>query len=278
MPSPVDNARQFYDRHSGEYAEKWGDHDLAPESPANVYRRNMVAELVDHAQVREGQSVVEIGAGTGLVLRELLTKTRPVVGTDVSIEMLRRAQEIFSKHARVELVDRLPESLDGADLWLMQDDVLAPKLTGSYDSILSMEVFRYVGDLDTAFANVRNLLLPGGVFAFTVTNLLSLSLFPARYELRRRLGRVDPEAELAQYFVTEQGIRKTLERAGFEIVALRRLNALAFNPLVRKVVRTPGQAARVTGIDRRLESVPGVNQLFDTLLIAARQTGSSAPS
>jgi SAM-dependent methyltransferase len=252
--------------------EKWTDSDLSSDDPPAVYRRTMVETLVDMAGVESGTRVVEIGAGTGLVLRELLGRTRPVVGTDVSIEMLRRASEIFARELRVEIVDELPASLDGADLFLMRDDVLEPKLPAErFDAILSMEVLRYVADLERALRNVRSLLAGGGVFVFTVTNRWSLSLFPMKYELRRVLGRVDPENELMQFFVTEGGIRRTLSDVGFETVELRRLNGVTFNPLTRRVVGSGDRARQAIALDRRLERVPGVNKLFDTIVVAARK-------
>jgi SAM-dependent methyltransferase len=272
MPSTAENAKEYYDRHSWEYVEKWSESDLSSDVPAAVYRRTMVETLVDLAEVESGTRVVEIGAGTGLVLRELLRRTRPVVGTDVSVEMLRRAREIFAPELRVEIVDSLPDSLDGADLFLVQDDVLEPKLpAGRFEAILSMEVLRYVGDLERALRNVRSLLADGGVFVFTVTNLWSLSLFPVKYELRRVLGRVDPANELMQFFVTEGGIRTTLSDLGFETVDLRKLNAVTFNPLVRRVVASGDGARRAIAFDRRLERVPALNKLFDTIVVAARK-------
>jgi SAM-dependent methyltransferase len=252
--------------------EKWSESDLSSDVPAAIYRRTMVETLVDLAGVQRGTRAVEIGAGTGLVLRELLRRTRPVVGTDVSIEMLRRAREIFAPELRVEIVDELPASLDDADLFLMQDDVLEPRLpAGRFDAILSMEVLRYIGDLERALRNVRSLLADDGVFVFTVTNRWSLSLFPVKYELRRVLGRVDPENELMQFFVTEGGTRRTLSDVGFEPVELRRLNAVTFNPLVRRFVASGDAARRAIAMDRRLERVPGLNKLFDTLVVSARK-------
>jgi SAM-dependent methyltransferase len=252
--------------------EKWSESDLTSDVPAAIYRRTMVETLVDLASVENGTRIVEIGAGTGLVLGELLRRTRPVVGTDVSIEMLRRAREIFAPELRVEIVEELPASLDGADLFLMKDDLLEPRLpAGRFDAILSMEVLRYVGDLERALRNVRSLLADDGVFVFTVTNRWSLSLFPVKYELRRVLGRVDPENELMQFFVTKGGIRRALSNVGFETVELRLLNAVTFNPLVRRVVTSGDAARRAIAFDRRLERVPGLNKLFDTIVVAARK-------
>jgi hypothetical protein len=186
--------------------------------------------------------------------------------------MLRRAQEQLSADHSVALVDMLPDDpwAGKADVYLMQDDVMDSSLpAGGFDAILAMEVFRYVRDLETAFRNVAALMGERTVFAFTATNRWSAGLFPFKYELRRRLGRVDPDRELLQYFVTEASLRRTLERAGLRAVEVRKLHCAAFNPLARRLVSSRAGAERVVALDRRLEHVPLVNRCFDTLLVAA---------
>jgi len=266
-----DNARQYYDRHSEEYVAKWSSID---EEPAGVYRRHTIENLLDVAGVREGTRVAEIGAGTGLVLRALLERTRPVVGTDVSVEMLHRAQEALSPQHRVALVERLPEDpwSGDQDVYLVQNDLMRLELpAGAFDVLLAMEVLRYVADQPAALRNVAAVMGPETVFAFTITNLWSAGLFPLKFELRRRLGRIDGANELLQYFVTEGSLRRMLREAGLEVVELRRLHCAAFNPVARKLVGTRAGAERVVELDRRLERLPVVNRCFDTLLVAARR-------
>lgn len=266
MQSRPANAQEYYDRHSREYVSKWRATD---DDPAGVYRRRTIGALLDAAGVREGSRVVELGAGTGLVLRELLARTRPVVGTDISVEMLRRAEEELGRDHRVAVVEQLPPVLE-ADVYLLQNDVMRLDLpAGAFDAILAMEVFRYVRDVETAFRNVAAAMGERTVFAFTLTNRWSAGLFPLKYELRRRLGRIDPASELLQYFVSEASVRRTLERAGLRAVELRKLHCAAFNPLARRLVSTRAGAERVIALDRRLERVPVVNRCFDTLLVAA---------
>lgn len=271
MQSQRGNAQSYYDRHSREYVDKWRSIDG---DPAGVYRRHTMRQLLDAAGVRDGSRVVEIGAGTGLVLHELLARTRPVVGTDVSREMLERARESLVPDRRVEVVDVLPDdSWSGdTDVWLLQDDVLSLSLPADgWDAIVAMEVFRYVRDLDTAFRNVAAIMGEQTVFAFTITNRWSLGLFPLMYELRRLLGKVDERSELLQFFVTEGALRRTLDRAGLRVREVRRVHALAFNPVARKLVRTPAAAERVVELDRRLARVPVANRTFDTLVVAVER-------
>ena len=275
MQSPADraeNAQRFYDAHSDDYAAKWSRIDAEPDRPAHVYRKEIIRTLIELARVEPGDEVVEIGCGTGLVLRELLGHTKPVWGTDISRAMLERAQEELSEVTEVEIVDGFDEPSSAADVLLVHGDLLGLRLpAGRFDAVLSMEVLRYIADLDAALQAVRAAMDERTVFAFTVTNPWSASLFPAKYRLRRRLGRVDADAELLQYFVTEPGIREAVERNRLELLELRRLNLLTFNPLASRVARDRRGAERLVALDRKLERVPLLNRAFDTLLVSTRR-------
>jgi predicted TPR repeat methyltransferase len=283
MQSPADNAQRYYDSHSDDYVSKWSRIDAEPDRPAHVYRKEIIRALIEMARVEPGDEVVEIGCGTGLVLRELLERTKPIWGTDISLAMLQRAQEELSSVASVEIVDGFDEApsrpsntvLQGRpDVLLVHGDLLGLELpAGRFDRILSMEVLRYIADLDAALRSVRSAMDERTVFAFTVTNPWSASLFPVKYELRRRLGRVDADAELLQHFVTERGIRRAVARNGLELLELRKLNLLTFNPLVSPLARDRCGAERLVAIDRKLERVPLLNKAFDTLLLSVRRLG-----
>lgn len=274
MHSPADNAQRYYDAHSGDYAEKWSRIDAEPDRPAHVYRKEIIGALIDMAHVESGDEVVEIGCGTGLVLKELLGRTAPVWGTDISAAMLERARENLSQGARVAIVDTFDDP-PPADVLLIQGDVLGLELpAGRFDAILSMEVLRYIADLDAALRSVRSAMDERTVFAFTATNVWSASLFPVKYTLRRRLGRVDADAELLQYFVTERGIRRAVARNGLELLELRKLNLLTFSPLGARTARNRRGAERLVALDRTLERIPLLNRAFDTLLLAVRKRGA----
>lgn len=100
--------------------------------------------------------VLDLGCGTGLIGAECKSYSRQLVGVDLSSKMLKKAQER-------NLYDRL-ECLDL--LGMMQIEG-----SSSYELIIAADVFVYLGKLDEIVAEVKRLLCPGGIFAFSVEGL-----------------------------------------------------------------------------------------------------------
>ena len=88
-----------------------------------------------------GDTIVEIGCGTGLVLKELLKITKPIYGTDISTQMLERVRDSLLKDRNVSIVNNFTEVLNNreSDVFLMQNDLLELNLPKNYfDKIISM--------------------------------------------------------------------------------------------------------------------------------------------
>lgn len=96
--------------------------------------------------------VLELGCGTGAVLRALEPRLSVGVGVDVSPAMLERASE------------RARERRDASRLSFVHvTDSQLPFAAGSFDVVLSFLSFRYL-DWPRSFAEVRRVLAPGGRF------------------------------------------------------------------------------------------------------------------
>ena len=167
--------------------------------------RRAVGEALDLAQPRPDTSVLDVGTGTGAVLRALATRpNRPeiAVGIDASAAMLAK-------------VPQLPD-----DWRLMRADLAAlPLDDASFDLTLAVYVLHVLAPSTRAAAlrELRRVLRPGGRLV-TVTPVvpgraLSRPLWLAMAELARAAPRrfcglrpLDPRAELR-----EAGFR--LERA-----------------------------------------------------------------
>jgi len=138
-------------------------------------------------------SALDLGCGTGLCAPPLQGRVACLTGVDLSPRMLERARMRGQYHA-----------LHEADLlqWLRQ----AP---AGFDLVLAADVFIYIGDLAPVFAEVRRVMLPGGLFAFSVETTDD--------------GR---PAELGTHLRYRHGLQglQTLARAtGFEVLSLQRL-------------------------------------------------------
>ena len=141
------------------YAEKFDTHlqqVLNYEAP-----EKLVALVTQHSTPStEKWRVLDLGCGTGLVGLAIAPFARQLVGVDLSVKMLEKA------HAR-----NLYQRLERADLLTMMQSEKA----SSYDVIIAADVFIYLGKLDEIISEVKRLLCPGGVFAFSIETLVALS-------------------------------------------------------------------------------------------------------
>ena len=112
----------------------------------------VVDAAVRAAPDRHWDDVLDLGCGTGLCGRAIRPRARHVVGVDLSPTMLAQAQ-----------------ARGGYDQ-LLQADLLQhlDRTARRHDLVLAADVFIYVGDLAPVFDAVRRVLVPGGLFCFTV--------------------------------------------------------------------------------------------------------------
>jgi predicted TPR repeat methyltransferase len=137
------------------YADKFDTHlqeALKYEAPGQL-----AALVLRHlTPTVEKWSVLDLGCGTGLVGVSIAPFARQLVGVDLSAKMLEkaRARDLYQR-------------LEHADLLTMMRGESA---TG-YDAIFAADVFPYMGTLEELSAEIKRLLCPGGVFAFTAEAL-----------------------------------------------------------------------------------------------------------
>ncbi|MEZ0314644.1 MAG: class I SAM-dependent methyltransferase [Myxococcota bacterium] len=108
---------------------------------------------VAKADIRDGESVLEVAVGTGFVFRELLRRnpSGTTVGIDLTPEMLRRTRAKAEK-------TRVPFSL------LEGDARKLPFADGAFDVVLSGNMLGLLSDADavTALREMARVLRPGG--------------------------------------------------------------------------------------------------------------------
>lgn len=113
---------------------------------------------VQHAGLRAGQTVLDLGCGAGLdvfVARNEIGPEGRVIGVDMTAEMIARAREN---------ADRL--GLDNVEFRLGEIEHL-PVRSGSVDVVISNCVLNLVPDKQRAFAEIHRVLKPGGHFCIS---------------------------------------------------------------------------------------------------------------
>ena len=106
-------------------------------------------QALRRAGLREGQRIVDVGIGTGLVAREavkIVGKAGLLVGVDPSPGMLERARVALP--AEVQLVEGTAEAIPFPD--------------ASFDFLSMGYALRHISDLAAAFREFHRVLRPGG--------------------------------------------------------------------------------------------------------------------
>jgi SAM-dependent methyltransferase len=122
----------------------------------------VVRGLLDAVQVRPGEAILEIGCGSGVVLREIVRRTagaNPITGIDLNPYLLREAMSLA---AREGLADRFTLQEGHAEAIALPSD--------SVDVAISCTVMEE-GNAERMLAEMVRVTKPGGRVAVTVRSL-----------------------------------------------------------------------------------------------------------
>jgi predicted TPR repeat methyltransferase len=160
-----------------------------------VLLRPLLADAAAHG--RRFGTVLDLGCGTGLCAPLLKDHCDAIDGVDLSAAMLAQARRLglYRTLVQADIVEHLAATPLRADL------------------VVAADVLIYVGELARVFEAVARLLLPGGLFAFTVElprNGSDLQLLPSlRYaHSQAYVRRSAAQAALAVHGVREVAIRQ----------------------------------------------------------------------
>lgn len=156
----------------------------------------LVALVAQHATPPAGKwNVLDLGCGTGLVGAAMAPFARQLAGVDLSARMLEkaRARNIYQRLVRSDLLEMLREEPDA-----------------DYDVILAADVFIYIGKLDEIVGEIKRLLRPNGMFAFSIENPETSSDEGANPDSQREYqlqntGRYAQSAQYMSRLATENG-------------------------------------------------------------------------
>ncbi len=199
----------------------WYDRSLAQAEEAGLsqWRADLLGDLTGE--------VLEIGAGTGLNLPHYGSGvTRLVLAEPDRFMRTKLEQRLRLTEVPVEVVDA------GVDPMPFADE--------SFDVVVSTLVLCSVPDLETALAEIRRVLRPGGRFVY-LEHVAAVEN-PKRHRWQRRIEplwkRLAGNCHLTR--TTDQAI----PAAGFELVEARRESIRKVSPWVR--VSTRGVATKPT--------------------------------
>lgn len=119
------------------------------------YERALLLEMLEPAAK---DRILDVGCGTGLFTREILSHGAAVVGVDLSEAMLRLAVHRCEGQTFAGLCANM-EMLPFAD--------------ASFDKVVSMTAIEFVADAGQAMAEFNRVVRPGGLVVVTTLNSLS---------------------------------------------------------------------------------------------------------
>ncbi len=145
------------------------------------------------------RDLLEVGCGTGLLLRRLGPKARRAVGVDLSPGML-----AIARNRGLTVVEADARALPFPD--------------ANFDVAVSFKTLPHVPDLRQALAELCRVVRPGGVVIAEVYNPISLRAWTKRFLPARRTSRDRTEADVFVRFDDEAAFRAAIP-PGARIVA-----------------------------------------------------------
>jgi ubiquinone/menaquinone biosynthesis C-methylase UbiE len=198
----------------GSYAAFYGDR--GHETHDFYARKDRVEEfLVGH--LRPGQSVLDVGCGTGPMVDFFCSKELRYCGLDVAQGMLDSISRQFSNTPywkRIELKIGSSESIPYPD--------------NSFDFFVGMGLLEYLDDMAPTFKEIARVVKPQGVAVLTIPNLISLNRFLMRntgfitalYRSWKKLMGVEQKArrEIVHKELAPGALDAAMKHVGFECV------------------------------------------------------------
>jgi len=129
--------------------EMWGAF-----APAALFTTPVAGRLVRFAAIRSGETVLDVGTGTGVVAITAARSGAQVTGLDLTPALLEQARE-NSRIARMENI-----------VWTEGDAEDLPYPAASFDVVLSQFGHMFAPRPEVAVSEIRRVLKPGGRFAF----------------------------------------------------------------------------------------------------------------
>jgi ubiquinone/menaquinone biosynthesis C-methylase UbiE len=207
----------------------WGEAGSYPELYEQLavpaFFERFARMLLERAQIQDGERVLDVASGTGVVARTIAREGSPgrLVGYDLTPAM-------------VEVGKGRPGG-EGVE-WVLGNGQELPFEDGSFDVVLCQQGLQFFEDPVAGASEMRRVLAGGGRVLAACWDRDDGSLFEVLVEV---LGEFDPQlAQVARtpFSMTAERLEEIFREGGFEDVTLGRLEGEGVWPSAEQGVRT----------------------------------------
>lgn len=198
----------------GSYAAFYGE--PGPATHDFYARRDRVQDFLE-SHIKAGQSVLDIGCGTGPMVEFCCSRGLHYFGLDVAPSMLESIAQQFKDTpywSRIKVGIGSSENIPYPD--------------SSFDVVIGMGLLEYFHDMQPTFEQIARVLKPGGLAVLSIPNTVSVNRFIIRhsefltslYRFGRRLAGAKLEArrDLIHKELTPRALDSSMTSHGFEAV------------------------------------------------------------
>lgn len=189
--------KNYNDRLSGIY-------DEATSKTATTWTAPQAVQAYMLPHIREGNTVLDIGVGTGQSSIELYNAGADITGIDISGSMLELTKQKFPAW------------------WLIEANVdeKFPSGLGTFDMVVTCGVVEFLQNLPTFFREVAHVLHPQGLFSFTFETFIPGHALQGQVVSTLAAGIIEPappELSFLVYRHTLTEVEALLQSCGFAI-------------------------------------------------------------
>ena len=223
------------------------------EDSAEAYERylvpaifiEMAERLLDLAEVGNGQRVLDVGCGTGIVARRAAARVGAngtLTGLDLNEGMLRVAR-------------RVSQGLRPSIEWRQGDALALPFADGSFDAVVCQQALQFFPDPEKGLREMRRVTAPGGRVAVAVLRSIRYSppYGPLADALERHAGK-EAGAMMRSPFPAwdREAVKGLAGRAGLRDAHVRIVVGAVRYPSITEMLRQEAASSPLAGLLRAL--------------------------
>ncbi|MGZ5870638.1 MAG: class I SAM-dependent methyltransferase [Bradyrhizobium sp.] len=199
---------------NGPGGQRWADRQQAQD----ILLAPVADILIDRAQAKAGERIVDVGCGSGAIsiaLAQKVGQSGHVLGVDISGPMLARARQAATAGLPVDFV--------------LADATIYPFEPSSFDLLVSRFGVMFFAEPARSFANLRRALKSSGRLAFACwreprENPFFMAPLQAVYKHAPKLPQLGPEDPGPFSFASEARVQRILSEAGYSGIAMEPCN------------------------------------------------------